>query len=92
MPAKKDVLNEKDKSAIDELIETHFKELKDKADKTVKIGDLIKLMEIRLKLAPGEEDKKELLRLLEKVRRENLPGGEKTGRKTSSTGKKKSGR
>ena len=58
MPAKKNVLNEKDKSAIDELIETHFKELKDKADKTVKIGDLIKLMEIRLKLAPGEEDKK----------------------------------
>ena len=91
MPENKKVLTEEDKSAIDKLIDLHTAELIKKADKTVKIGDLIKLIEIRLKLAPGEEDKKELLRLLEKVRRENLPDAEKTGKKSRAARKKKSG-
>jgi|GEM_PF-7053133 len=91
MPGKKNVLTQEDKSTIDSLIEKHAKVLIKNADESVKIGDLIKLIEIRLKLAPGEEGKKELLRLLEKVRRENLPGAEKTSKKTRGTGKKKSG-
>ena len=91
MPEKKNVLTEKDKSTIDDLIEKHVKVFVEKADEKVKIGDLIKLIEIRLKLAPGEEDKKELLRLLEKVRRENLPGAEKASKKTRGAGKKKRG-
>ncbi|MBN1211422.1 MAG: hypothetical protein JXA92_02485 [candidate division Zixibacteria bacterium] len=91
MPEKNKVLTQEDKSTIDSLIETHAKVLIKKADESVKIGDLIKLIQIRLKLAPGEEDKKELLRLLEKVRRENLPGEEKTKKKNRAAGKKKSG-
>jgi len=91
MPGKKNVLTQEDKSTIDSLIEKHTEVLIEKADKSVKIGDLIKLIEIRLKLAPGEEDKKELLRLLEKVRRENLPGAEKASKKTRAAGKKKRG-
>ena len=91
MAESKNVLSEEDKSTIDTLIEKHARVLADKADENVKIGDLIKLIEIRLKLAPGEEDKKELLRLLEKVRRENLPGAEKTDGQSGNTNRGKNG-
>ena len=91
MAESKKVLSEEDKSTIDSLIEKHAKVLTDKADQNVKIGDLIKLIEIRMKLAPGEEDKKELLRLLEKVRRENLPGAEKTDGQPGTSNRGKNG-
>jgi hypothetical protein len=91
MAESKKVLSEEDKSTIDTLIEKHSKVLADKADQNVKIGDLIKLIEIRLKLAPGEEDKKELLRLLEKVRLENLPGEKKADEQSGTTKRKKNG-
>lgn len=78
-----------DINTLDDLIEKHTRVLLDKPDKNVKIGDLIKLMAFRMKLAPGDTDRKKLLQLLEKVRREKLAEDDRTPPKEKKTIKEK---
>ena len=59
---------------LDLLIEKWYEAISQQVLKDPKIGELIKLIETRMKLAPGDTGKKDLLNLLEKIRRENLPG------------------
>jgi len=66
-------VNEKDITLLDELITECSAALKEEIKKNPKVGDLIKMMEFRMKLAPGDTGRKDLLTLLEKIRRENLP-------------------
>ena len=89
MDEKKRSVSSDDKNILDELIDKYARVLTDKNDKDVKIGDLIKLIELRLKLAPGDANKKELLQMLEKIRREKLPDEQKTNKKIKSPQKDK---
>ncbi len=82
-------ISEEDKNTLDHLIAKHTRILLDKPDKNVKIGDLIKLMAFRMKLAPGDTDRKKLLQLLEKVRREKLAEDDSTPPKEKKTIKEK---
>jgi hypothetical protein len=70
-----------DLKKLDALIESFYRELTRKEKNEAKIGDLLKMIELRNKLAPAESDQKEFWRMLENVRRDALSGGEKTGEK-----------
>jgi len=66
---------------IKKCIDALSKQIKEKP----KVGDLIKMMEFRLKLAPGDSGKKDLLAMLEKIRRENLPADKSPRNKKSGS-------
>jgi len=72
---------------LDELIKKHYEMLKGKKIKDVKIGDFLKMIEVRRKLAPVDADQREFWSMLEKVRKEAM-----TGLKKRTTRKKKPAR
>lgn len=61
-----------DLQALDELIRNHVRQLLAKPDKTAKLGDLLKMIELRYKLAPGDQAQQEFWAMLEEVRQEVL--------------------
>jgi hypothetical protein len=83
-----------DLKKLDSLIESCFEELSQKVKNEAKLGDLLKMIELRNKLAPAQSDQKEFWRMLENVRRDALSKGEKAEGKTaparSRTAKRKS--
>ena len=62
-----------DLQTLDELIRNHVRQLLAKPDKTAKLGDLLKMIELRYKLAPGDQAQQEFWAMLEEVRREIYP-------------------
>ena len=76
-------------TVLDELI-VHFyqkilENIKEKSAEC-KLGDLLKMIELKRKLNPEGTAQKELWNILERIRRKNLED-KKTGRKTSNTEK-----
>lgn len=69
---------------LDDLIRRAYRGLKERIEEDAKIGDFIKMFELRKKLTPGDADQKKFWSMLEKVRREAL-GPDK---KTTPAGKK----
>ena len=61
-----------DLTLLDDLIKRCYDELLRKMKGNAKLGDLIKMIEFRRKLAPNESDQKRFWQMLEKVRREAL--------------------
>ena len=57
---------------LDDLIRRYYRELLRSLEEHVKLGDFIKMIELRRKLAPGDSDQKRFWKMLEKVRREIL--------------------
>jgi hypothetical protein len=57
---------------LDELIEKWHEELKDKAEEQAKLGDFLKMIELRHKLAPGNSGSKQFWKMLEQIRQEAL--------------------
>ncbi len=79
---------------LDELIRRSFKKLVVNVEENPKLGDLLKMIELRRKLLPNAEDQKQLWTMLEKIRQEYLSKeGEndvrKTRRRSVSTRRKK---
>jgi len=57
---------------LDDLITKYGKALADKYDGEPKLGDFLKMLETRRKLAPENKEKKELWDLLRKIRNSSL--------------------
>ncbi len=57
---------------LDDLIGKYYEELLQAVEKHAKLGDFIKMIELRRKLAPGDTEQKQFWRMLEKIRREVL--------------------
>ncbi len=59
---------------LDQLITKCFGELLDTVAKNIKLGDFLKMIELRRRLAPSDADQKKFWDLLEQVRRDKLGG------------------
>jgi hypothetical protein len=57
---------------LDELIGKYYEAIKNKANQDAKLGDFLKMLELRRKLTPENLEKKELWDLLRKIRREAM--------------------
>lgn len=68
---------------LDELIKRCYRELLKSIEENAKLGDFIKMVELRRKIAPSDTDQKKFWCMLEEIRKET----EK--RKSTPTGAKK---
>lgn len=64
-------------SELDSLISTCYNELCESIKGKAKLGDLLKMIELRRKLAPSDSAQREFWKMLERIRLEGLPGNEK---------------
>ncbi len=58
---------------LDELIVLSYRGLKNKIEENAKVGDFIKMFEMRMKLTPSNEERTKFWRMLDDVRKEALP-------------------
>jgi hypothetical protein len=58
---------------LDDLIKNSFESVRKEFESKPKLGDWLKMLEMRAKLSPKDASHRELWRLLEEVRREVLP-------------------
>ena len=59
-------------SMLDDLIRRCYEELLKSIQEHAKLGDFLKMVELRRKLAPGDSDQEQFWKMLEKIRREAL--------------------
>ncbi len=71
---------------LDKLIQKYYDELCEDLDTKVKIGDFLKMIELRQKLTPTESGKAAFWKMMENIRKEKLPGREQ---KDTDSGRKK---
>jgi hypothetical protein len=87
---------------LDELIRKCSKKLQEEFDENAKLGDLLKMIELRRKLLPTENDQRKFWSMIEEVRKEVLKesavldakkseSGSKSRKRTASPGRKKKG-
>lgn len=57
---------------LDKLIENYYELLIKNGDEKVKLGDLLKMIELKRKLAPENSEQKKFWKMLNKIRKENL--------------------
>jgi len=78
-----------DLAMLDDLIRRYYRELLKSVKEHAKLGDFIKMIELRRKLAPGDADQKEFWRMLEQIRQEALraDNGKRTARRRKTTKK-----
>lgn len=69
-----------DLKLLDDLIRRCYRTVTRQLDESTKLGDMLKMIELRRKLTPDDSSQKELWKLLEQVRRDAL-GAAGTGRK-----------
>ncbi len=61
---------------LDDLIEKYFHAITNKVEKDAKLGDLLKMIELRHKLSPTGVDQKRFWKLVDEIRRSEFkPGG-----------------
>ena len=77
-----------DLTLMDELIRKYYQELLKSVKKNVKMGDFIKMIEFRRKLAPANSAQKKFWAMLDKVRKDALNGDGKSKGELSVTVKK----
>ncbi len=75
----------KDLSMLDDLIKGCYEELLKSFKENAKLGDFIKMIEMRRKLAPTDTEQKKFWNMLEKIRQEAL--SKTRGRTKKKTGK-----
>jgi len=77
---------------FDELIERYYREIIKHAEENAKLGDLIKMVELRHKLTPGGADQKRFWKLVDEIRQgipEKKPAKKTTRTKTTTSRKSK---
>jgi hypothetical protein len=77
-----------DIALMDDLIRKCYQELLKSVTKNVKIGDFMKMIEFRRRLAPADSAQTKFWAMLDKVRRDALGGEAKGKRALSAPGKK----
>ena len=75
---------------LDELIEGYFREVLEHVKENAKLGDLIKMIELRHKLTPSGADQKRFWKLVDEIRQGTI--GKKPITKTARTKTTKSGK
>lgn len=75
-----------DLKMLDDLIHQYYVILKNDEEKSVTLGDLIKMMELKRKLAPTGSNTGEFWRMLEEIRRDTLS---KNGKASAGGAQKK---
>ena len=70
-----------DLQLLDDLIRCWYEAVVTQSEENAKLGDLLKMIELRRKLTPHDASQKELWKLLEKVRRDVLGGRAPAGKK-----------
>ena len=82
-------------STLDDLIGRYYRamltQIKKKPDK-LKMGELLKMIELRVKQTPTDQEKKQFWDMLENVRREQLSETKKGSAEPVSSGRKGSRR
>jgi|GEM_PF-2842319 len=61
-----------DIAMLDELIRRYFKQLLKSVDENVKMGDFIKMIELRRKMTPANSEQRKFWKMLDRVRKETL--------------------
>jgi len=59
-------------SMLDDLIGRYYRKLLRSIEENVKLGDFIKMIELRRKLAPSDSEQKQFWGMLEEIRQEAL--------------------
>ena len=73
---------------LDDLIKECYEKLKGSLSESVKIGDFLKMIEFRRKLAPGDADQKKFWKMLDDIRKEKMAEDkQKSGTKKTSKGR-----
>lgn len=72
---------------LDELIKRCYRELLKSIEENAKLGDFIKMVELRRKIAPSDTDQKKFWCMLEEIRKETLMS--KSTPTTSKKGKRR---
>ncbi len=72
-----------DVATLGRLIKKYGDQLLSDAEKNAKVGDLIKMIELKRKLMPADADQQKFWNMLERIRNETL-GGKKTKPKTKN--------
>ena len=62
-----------DLTMLDDLIARCWRGLKDRIEDDAKVGDLIKMIELKRKLTPADSDQKKFWRMLDNIRKDTLP-------------------
>ncbi len=57
---------------LDELIENYYNQLLKHGDEKIKLGDLLKMIELKRKLSPEGSEQKKFWKMLNKIRKDNL--------------------
>lgn len=60
-------------SKLTTLIDQFYKHIYDHVDTFAKVGDLLKMMELRNKLLPDNSNQKEFWKMMEQIRKTKLP-------------------
>jgi hypothetical protein len=68
-----------DLQLLDDLLQTCYDALVEEVGQKPKLGDFLKMIELRRKLTPHDESQKELWALLERTRQEKLSHGTSDG-------------
>ena len=58
---------------LDNLIGTSYRQLLNETKANAKLGDLLKMIELRRKLTPSDSAQKEFWQMLERIRKDALP-------------------
>lgn len=59
-------------NVLDELIQTCYKKILEEIKEKPKLGDLLKMIELKRKLSPADADQKKFWKELDKIRKEVL--------------------
>jgi len=74
---------------LDDLLARYYRELLKSIEEKPKLGDFIKMMELRHKIAPNDSDQKGFWKMLEKVRRDTLKTKPSSTHSSSKSRKRK---
>lgn len=72
---------------LDKLIQNYYTQLLKNGDEKIKLGDLLKMIELKRKLSPENSEQKKFWKMLNKVRKENLQNNNKEKNKSNTNGK-----
>ena len=74
-----------DMDKLDDLIQACYEKLKNGLKTRATLGDFLKMVEMRMKLAPSESEQAEFWKMLDKVRLETLEKKEPAASSSSKT-------
>lgn len=85
--AKKESPQDLDLSLLDDLLKRYAERLEKEIEEKPKLGDFLKMIELRRKIAPGDAEQKKFLKMLESARHPSAPVTKSNGKRSVRKGK-----